>query len=230
MNAFLYAASLLDIRTELSRLAASSGGWLSRLWKRGDSTSPGPVKANLGEQSAFYYDKELKRWVNKNVRDFNSICIDIRSRELTHLQTPPEANKPPATAPPPRAQTVSPAASAPRVPPGRPATAIDLTDGPPRKPPMRVRSNLVPSETAWPPPLHFPLLHTPPLRRLLAHHGQRLLPWIRLDWMVHQVPGRVQGHMRSEMLAVDTWMCFSKKVVRSYHHVLVIHAVHPLRS
>ncbi|KAJ3551916.1 hypothetical protein NM688_g4435 [Phlebia brevispora] len=46
---------------------ASSGGWLSRLWKRSDS-NPGPVKANLGDASSFYYDKELKRWVNKNVR------------------------------------------------------------------------------------------------------------------------------------------------------------------
>ena len=48
---------------------AASGGWLSRIWggKRADSTSPAPVKANLGEESTFYYDKELKRWVNKTV-------------------------------------------------------------------------------------------------------------------------------------------------------------------
>ena len=44
---------------------AASGGWLSRLWKR--ESTPSPIKANLGEQTSFYYDKELKRWVNKNV-------------------------------------------------------------------------------------------------------------------------------------------------------------------
>lgn len=46
---------------------AGSSGWLSRLWKRSDSSSPGPVKANLGEQSSFYFDKELGKWVNKSV-------------------------------------------------------------------------------------------------------------------------------------------------------------------
>ncbi|KAJ3185273.1 hypothetical protein HDU85_001323 [Gaertneriomyces sp. JEL0708] len=30
------------------------------------SSSNGPVKANLGEKNAFYYDKEKKRWVNRN--------------------------------------------------------------------------------------------------------------------------------------------------------------------
>ena len=48
---------------------ASGGSWLfSRLWKR--SETPGPVKANLGEETSFYYDKELKRWVNNKV----SVC------------------------------------------------------------------------------------------------------------------------------------------------------------
>ncbi|KAI9000214.1 Sec23-binding domain of Sec16-domain-containing protein [Gaertneriomyces semiglobifer] len=30
------------------------------------SSTNGPVKANLGEKNAFYYDKEKKRWVNRN--------------------------------------------------------------------------------------------------------------------------------------------------------------------
>lgn len=56
---------------------ASSGGWLSRIWKRSDSTGPAPVKANLGEESSFYYDKEQKRWVNKNVRDLADTSISF---------------------------------------------------------------------------------------------------------------------------------------------------------
>ncbi|KAI0780829.1 Sec23-binding domain of Sec16-domain-containing protein [Trametes elegans] len=134
---------------------SASSGWLSRLWKRGDTaTTPAPVKANLGEESSFYYDKELKRWVNKNA--------------------PPEAAKPAAPPPPPRAQTASPGRSFGTMPPpspmgpppARPATAhpIDITSEPPRRAPPRVRSNLVPSDADGPstPPSPMPPSGTPP--------------------------------------------------------------------
>jgi len=113
---------------------AASGSWLSRILGR---NSNAPVKASLGEQTSFYYDKDLKRWVNKNAK--------------------PEDPKPSAPPPPPRAQTASPGTASARLPTGpspgppppiRPATAIDLTDSPPRKPPIRVRSNLVPPEAS----------------------------------------------------------------------------------
>src|SRR5213078_2118263 len=49
-------------------------GWLSGWFKRGTSeppettSAPGkPIKAKLGEESSFVYDKELKRWINKKV-------------------------------------------------------------------------------------------------------------------------------------------------------------------
>ncbi|CDO71219.1 hypothetical protein BN946_scf184863.g14 [Trametes cinnabarina] len=135
----------------------ASSGWLSRLWRRGDTpTTPGPVKANLGEESSFYYDKELKRWVNKNSAG--------------------EASKPAPPPPPPRAQTASPGRSFGAMPPSspvgsppaRPATAhpIDMTAEPPRRaPPPRVRSNLVPSDVDGPsaPPSPMPPMGaTPP--------------------------------------------------------------------
>ncbi|THU91134.1 hypothetical protein K435DRAFT_674707 [Dendrothele bispora CBS 962.96] len=112
---------------------SASGSWLSRLWKR--ESTPAPVKANLGEEVSFYFDKELKRWVNKSTGGND-----------TAKATPP----PP---PPPRAQTASPAGSAPRPPsagvrppstgppPLRSASTADLGSA---KPPMRIRSNLVP--------------------------------------------------------------------------------------
>ncbi|KAH9842630.1 Sec23-binding domain of Sec16-domain-containing protein [Rhodofomes roseus] len=112
--------------------AASPGGWLSRLWKR--ESTPAPVRANLGQETSFYYDKELKRWVNKTGGA--------------------EATKPAQPPPPPRAQTASPGTSMralpsgttpPPPPPARPATT-DPGDGMP-KPPMRIRSNLVPPES-----------------------------------------------------------------------------------
>lgn len=113
--------------------AASGGSWFSRFWKR--SEIPGPVKANLGEETSFYYDKELKRWVNKKAGA--------------------EGAQPVAPAPPPpaRAQTASPSQARrpttggpPIAPPlARTASAIDLTNP---KLSTRPRSNLVPPEVA----------------------------------------------------------------------------------
>lgn len=118
---------------------ASGGGWISRLWG-GKSSTPAPVKANLGEETSFYYDKELKRWVNK------------KAGATAAPATPPP--------PPPRAQTASPSLARPAAstpppplpagPPkiNRPASVADLTlSSPPvgAKPP-RARSNLVPTD------------------------------------------------------------------------------------
>ncbi|RPD66236.1 hypothetical protein L226DRAFT_609114 [Lentinus tigrinus ALCF2SS1-7] len=153
----------------------ASSGWLSRLWKRADSTSPAPVKANLGEESSFYYDKELKRWVNKTAGA--------------------EAAKPSQPPPPPRAQTASPGRALGAMPPPsplggppRPATAqamghtIDLTSEPPRRPPTRVRSNLVPNNaegspatptSPLPPSATPPPGNGPPMGRPRGAAGKR---------------------------------------------------------
>ncbi|KAL8278678.1 hypothetical protein RQP46_008970 [Phenoliferia psychrophenolica] len=47
-----------------------SKSWLGGWFKREPSPAPGagPVRANLGEQTSFVFDPELKRWVNKKVR------------------------------------------------------------------------------------------------------------------------------------------------------------------
>ena len=39
------------------------GGWFGG--KKDPNAAPGPIKAKLGEESSFYYDPELKKWVNK---------------------------------------------------------------------------------------------------------------------------------------------------------------------
>ncbi len=48
-----------------------SSGWLGRWWPGGgkkEADGPKAVKAHLGDSSSsFYYDKELKKWVNKKV-------------------------------------------------------------------------------------------------------------------------------------------------------------------
>ncbi|KAI9843022.1 MAG: vesicle coat component [Sclerophora amabilis] len=39
------------------------GGWFGG--KKDPSAGPGPIRAKLGEESSFYYDPDLKKWVNK---------------------------------------------------------------------------------------------------------------------------------------------------------------------
>ena len=38
------------------------GGWFG---KKDPNAGPGPIKAKLGEESSFYYDPDLKKWINK---------------------------------------------------------------------------------------------------------------------------------------------------------------------
>ncbi|KAJ7632637.1 Sec23-binding domain of Sec16-domain-containing protein [Roridomyces roridus] len=125
------AATTAPARPDIKPAPAATSSWLGRWWKRSDS-SPGPVKANLGEETSFVYDKELKRWVNKNA-----------SAEAAKPATPP----PP---PPSRPQTASPGMTGPRTgnatpPPAGPARSASVADfgaPPANKGVLRVRSNL----------------------------------------------------------------------------------------
>ena len=47
------------------------GGWFG---KKDPNLGPGPIKAKLGEESSFYYDKDLKKWVNKKVKS-HSVAV-----------------------------------------------------------------------------------------------------------------------------------------------------------
>lgn len=89
-------------------------GWLRKNQEHDDK--PKAVRAKLGEQSSFYYDKELKRWVNKNA--------------------PAEDNKPAAPPPPPKSlggsSSISrPSSSTPGLPSGPPSTSSTPVSGPP---------------------------------------------------------------------------------------------------
>lgn len=50
--------------------AANGGGWFKGWFggkKEPNAQGGGPIKAKLGEESSFYYDPDLKRWINKKV-------------------------------------------------------------------------------------------------------------------------------------------------------------------
>jgi len=145
-------------RPELANPPASSG-WLSRIWGRSGEQQSGPVKANLGEETAFHYDKDLKRWVNKkggasstpstpppppqkaqqqsgpvkaNLGDETSFYYDKELKRWVNKKagaTPSGPATPPP--PPPRAQTASPSVA-------RPSTASP-PPGLPRGPPLSPR-------------------------------------------------------------------------------------------
>ncbi|KAF2118801.1 Sec23-binding domain of Sec16-domain-containing protein [Lophiotrema nucula] len=116
--------------------AAKKGGWLSGWFKKDPNAAPGPIKAKLGEENSFYYDPELKKWVNKK-------------------GGAAEASKPMATPPPPRNGPPSRAVS------GNTVTANHAlgmssslgTSLPPSGPPTRPPTSQPPRSSSMPPPM-----------------------------------------------------------------------------
>jgi hypothetical protein len=63
-EAFRKAAEA-DAKRDKEAGAKKGGGWLSGWFKKDPHAAPGPIKAKLGEESSFYYDPDLGKWVNK---------------------------------------------------------------------------------------------------------------------------------------------------------------------
>jgi len=123
-EAFRKAAEA-DAQRDKEAAAAKKGGWLSGWFKKDPNAAPGPIKAKLGEESSFYYDTDLGKWVNKK-------------------GGAADTGKPAATPPPPRAG-----------PPGGAArSASGGAPTPPMGPPGGLRpptSN--PRSSSMPPPM-----------------------------------------------------------------------------
>jgi len=64
-EAFRKAAEADAQRDKEAAAAKKGGGWLSGWFKKDPNAGPGPIKAKLGEESSFYYDTDLGKWVNK---------------------------------------------------------------------------------------------------------------------------------------------------------------------
>ncbi|KAF2016741.1 hypothetical protein BU24DRAFT_209313 [Aaosphaeria arxii CBS 175.79] len=82
-EAFRKAAEADAQRDKEAAAKKAGGGWFGGWFKKDPNAGPGPIKAKLGEENSFYYDPELKKWVNKK-------------------GGAAEASKPMATPPPPR--------------------------------------------------------------------------------------------------------------------------------
>ncbi|KIJ44072.1 hypothetical protein M422DRAFT_47563 [Sphaerobolus stellatus SS14] len=123
----------------LSELKQQSSSWFSKWWSKG-SDAPKPIKANLGEETSFYYDADLKRWVNKKASRLLLLLYPSGAAPASAPPPPPPPSRPRSAAPgpPPTGGAMTP-------PPLRSSSTADLAGPPSRKPP-RVRSNLVPQE------------------------------------------------------------------------------------
>ena len=114
------------------------GGWFGGTKKDGDLSSTqaaanAPIRAKLGEESSFVYDKELKKWVNK------------KGGSETHIAA--SATPPPPKGPPSRAVSAS----------GTPIIRTD-TVIPPVPPLSSASSNVTPPVSLTSPPSAAPTL------------------------------------------------------------------------
>ncbi|PWZ02273.1 hypothetical protein BCV70DRAFT_198550 [Testicularia cyperi] len=123
------ADSSKDSKDDKRQELKPSASWFGRLWGRSSSTdapsqsqAAKAKKAHLGEEVTFYYDKDLKRWVNKKAGDSGA------------------ASTPPPPPPPGRAQTAS------------PASQPDRSAGAASAPPMRRQSDFGPPQSGPPGP------------------------------------------------------------------------------
>lgn len=115
--------------------------------------APAPVKTSLSEETSFYYDKELKKYVNKKVCQ----CAEVSNFRKVHVGCRPDRMTSQKLCH--HLQTASPGMSGPRQgltsgtagpPPARSASAMDLTS-PAKRDSPRARSNLAPTpeSEAW---------------------------------------------------------------------------------
>ncbi|KAI9790631.1 MAG: vesicle coat component [Peltula sp. TS41687] len=109
------------------------GGWFGK--KESNPATSGPIKAKLGEESSFYYDTELKKWVNKK----------DGTQQTSSAGTPPPPKGPPVRAPPiPSSNSASPTT------PGLIAPPVPPSSNQP--PPMRSTRGEPPAGTNSPAP------------------------------------------------------------------------------
>lgn len=131
------------------------GGWFG---KKDPNAAPGPIKAKLGEENSFYYDPDLKKWINKKGGTDTS----------TPTAKPPPPRGPPirAVSSPPVARNPIPAGTRPQAPASvsnlsaaastsMPSVAALPPSGPPSAigTPQRTDSPLEPGSTLVPPSL-----------------------------------------------------------------------------
>ncbi|KAF1961536.1 hypothetical protein CC80DRAFT_390730, partial [Byssothecium circinans] len=114
-----------------------SGSWFGGWFKKDPNAAPGPIKAKLGEESSFYYDPELKKWVNKKA--------GADAGASKPMATPP----PPKSGPPSRSVSSNNTMGPPSSLPSGGATHLSA-------PPTRAPTSNPQRSSSMPPPMNGP--------------------------------------------------------------------------
>lgn len=114
-----------------------TGSWLGGWFKKSESNELGnkPIRAKLGEENSFYYDPDLKKWINKKAG--------------AQDQTKPAATPPPPKGGPPLRNSASMANLSGGPPPGGKPPGLGVGTPPP---PLGMRSTSMPPPMAAPTP------------------------------------------------------------------------------
>ena len=106
------------------QISGDKKGWFGSWFKRGASDgapSQGPIKAKLGEENSFYYDPNLKKWINKKA-----------GADAAFVAAP---SPPPPKGPPSRSSSAAPRPGG-RIPLGVQPPLPSSTPPPPKMPSM----------------------------------------------------------------------------------------------
>lgn len=143
-EAFRAAAEADAARDQADKSAGKKSGWLGGWFggkKDANALPTGPIRAKLGEENSFYYDEDLKKWVNKKAGGSETSTPaaptpppprSASSRVVSSAMGPPASLPPSRVAsgmgPPPLPSSASAAGSA---PPSRTGTPFSSSDAPP---------------------------------------------------------------------------------------------------
>jgi hypothetical protein len=144
---------------------AEKKGWFGSWFKKDLNAPTGPIKAKLGEENSFVFDKELGKWVNKKAGAASATHVAPTPPPPRASPRPQSASGAPNGAPPASAPTLAPA----------PGGAIHGATAPPAMtlrassvpPPMMVRSDSQSSNGSVPAPsvgVSKPPMSGPPSR------------------------------------------------------------------
>ncbi|KAJ5139367.1 uncharacterized protein N7515_004215 [Penicillium bovifimosum] len=104
------------------------GGWFGGGKKEENNSGGGPIRAKLGEESSFYYDKDLKKWVNK--KDPNSSAPVRATPPPPRISAPPSRNVSSSSMPPNGGPPISPMPSGSRPQSSASAASPQLSSSP----------------------------------------------------------------------------------------------------
>lgn len=140
------ARKTMEADTERDRQATEQkkSGWFGSWFAKKDPNAPVVHKAKLGEENSFYYDPDLKRWVNKKGSDPSQDSASSTPPPPKAKPTPPTSAPQPGSGLAPPSRTATPAHSDASGGSGEGQSSMPplMGAGPPSNPPSRPATSL----------------------------------------------------------------------------------------